>query len=63
MPFLELIQFLQHGDGNRNVVVIERENTLGIVKDDVGIQNKQLLDRFLRGIHGDSIRMENWYFW
>ena len=63
MPFLELIQLLQHGDGNSNVVVIEREYALGIVKDHIGIENEQFLNRFLRGIHSDSVRMEKWYFW
>ncbi len=58
VPLLELVQLLQHRDGNHHVVVAERENALGIVQDHVGVEHKQLPDGRLGGRHGDSIHVE-----
>ena len=46
VAFLELVEFLEHRDRNRDVVLFEVLDAVGVVQDDVGVQHKQFLHRF-----------------
>jgi hypothetical protein len=42
-PLLEAVQFLYHGDWNEDVVVLELVDAAAVVKNDVGVEYKDLL--------------------
>ena len=58
VALLELVQFLDDGNGNDNVIILELFDTLIVVQDDVGIQHEYLglgflslhLPAYLKGI-------------
>ena len=35
----EVVDFLDHFDGNQEIVFLETEQTVGIVKEDIGVKN------------------------
>ena len=42
VALLELVQFLDHGDGDHEVVLLEPLDRLVVVQDDVGVEDKYL---------------------
>ena len=38
----ELVEFLEHRDRNRDVVLLEIADAAAVVEDDVGVENKEL---------------------
>jgi hypothetical protein len=42
IPFLELIEFLQHGDRDDDIVLLKPMNAGAVMKDDVRIEDEQL---------------------
>ena len=49
VPVLDVIQLLQHGHGDHDVVFIEGGDSVGVVQQDIGVQDIGFLDNGFQG--------------